>query len=392
MAGMKTFDFDALIDRRHTGSTKWDKYRGRDILPMWVADMDFRSSPAVLAALHERIEHGVFGYSHLPPPRLVDAVLSRLLRCYGWQVEPAWLVWLPGLVCGLNVTCRAIGEDGDAVLTATPVYYHLFQAPGNVRRQAITTPMACSDNYWTLDFDRLEEAVTARTRLFMLCNPHNPVGRVYTRAELLALAAFCERHDLVICSDEIHCQLILDQDKRHIPIAALDRAIAERTITLLAPSKTYNIPSLGCAFAVIADERLRERFNAAKAGIVPHVTVLGYTAALAAYRDGDAWLTELLAYLRANRAILEQAVANIPGLAMSHVEATYLAWLDTREMGLDDPAACFEQAGIGVSDGRQFRGPGFVRLNFGCPRATLEEAIRRMTDLERQRPVRSAQA
>ena len=379
---MRSINFDRIIDRHNTGSTKWDKYKGEDIIPLWVADMDFASPQAILDALHERIDHGVFGYSHLAPAELVDATLSYLERSYNWQVEPEWLVWLPGLVCGLNVTCRALtlAADDVSVLTATPVYYHLFKAPANFNIEPICVPMAHAGERWALDLPSLERAITPTTQMFMLCNPHNPVGRVYSRDELLALAELCEKHDLLICSDEIHCQLVLDQDKQHIPIAALSSSIAERTITLMAPSKTYNIPSLGCAFAIIANAELRQQFVTAKTGIVPHVNVLGYTATLAAYRYGDEWLQQLLDYLRGNLALVQQAVAELPGISISPVEATYLAWLDTKALPLPTatPTEFFEQAGIGFSDGSNYQGAGFIRLNFACPRSRLEQALSRM--------------
>ncbi len=371
------FDFDTPIDRRGSASVKWDKYRGRDVIPLWVADMDFRSPPVVLEALQRRVEHGVFGYTHAPE-ELTPAILARLQADYRWQVEPEWLVWLPGLVTGLNVACRAVGEDGDQVLTPVPVYPPFLSAPRHSRRDLLTVPLGRRDGRWELDLERLEAAVTPRTRLLLLCSPHNPVGRVFGREELAALADLCARHDLVICSDEIHADLVLDPDKAHVPTAALEPEVARRTITLMAPSKTFNTPGLGFSFAVVPDGALRGRFRAAMAGIVPQVNALGYTAALAAYRDGGPWQAALLAALRANRDSVEQAVAAMPGLAMDHVEATYLAWIDTRPAGLEDPVQFFEQAGVGLSDGRDFAGPGFVRLNFGCPQATLREALGRM--------------
>ena len=371
------FDFDTPIDRRGSASVKWDTYRGRDVIPLWVADMDFRSPPVVLEALQRRVEHGVFGYTHAPE-ELTPAILARLQADYRWQVEPEWLVWLPGLVTGLNVACRAVGEDGDQVLTPVPVYPPFLSAPRHSRRDLLTVPLGRRDGRWELDLERLEAAVTPRTRLLLLCSPHNPVGRVFGREELAALADLCARHDLVICSDEIHADLVLDPDKAHVPTAALEPEVARRTITLMAPSKTFNTPGLGFSFAVVPDGALRGRFRAAMAGIVPQVNALGYTAALAAYRDGGPWQAALLAALRANRDSVEQAVAAMPGLAMDHVEATYLAWIDTRPAGLEDPVQFFEQAGVGLSDGRDFAGPGFVRLNFGCPQATLREALGRM--------------
>ena len=376
MAG-DTFDFDTPPDRRDTASEKWDRYAGRDILPLWVADMDFRSPPAVIEALHQRVEHGIFGYS-APPKELVETVVSMLEREYGWQVQEEWLVWLPGLVCGLNVTCRAVGEPGDGVATFTPVYPPFLSAPKLAGRELISVPLVATGDHWEMDLQALERAVTPRTRLLLLCSPHNPVGRVWSREEQLALLELAERHDLTVCSDEIHAGLVLDGDKRHIPFAALSPEAAHRSITLNAPSKTYNIPGLGCSFAVIPDDSLRRSFRRAMAGIVPHVNLLGYTAALAAYRDSEPWRQALLAYLRGNRDLLLREVAGMPGLRTWPVEATYLAWIDARGLGVPDPAAFFEGAGVGLSDGAPFGAPGYVRLNFGCPRSLLEEALQRM--------------
>ena len=373
------FDFDEVIDRRHTASEKWEKYRGRDILPMWVADMDFRSPPPVIEALHRRTEHGVFGYTG-PPPELVEATLSMLERDHGWQVDPGWIVWLPGLVSGLNVTCRAVGEDGDEVLTLVPVYPPFLSAPGYSRRGVVRVPLREESNRWSVDFERLEAAVTPRTRLFMLCNPHNPVGRVFDRAELQGLAEFCLQRGIVICADEIHCGLLLDPDKRHIPIATLAPDVAQSTITLMAPSKTFNTAGLGCAFAVIPSEALRRRFRQVKAGIVPMLNPYGYLAATVAYRDCADWRAALIDYLKANRDTLAEALGQMAGgLTMAPVEATYLAWIDVRGTGVSGPVRFFEEAGVGLQDGRDFDGAGFVRLNFGCPRSVLKEALARMS-------------
>ncbi len=371
------FDFDTIIDRSNTASEKWDKYRGRDIIPLWVADMDFRSPPAVIQALHERVEHGVFGYTH-PPAELVEAVRAHLLADYRWAVEEEWIVWLPGLVCGLNVLCRAVGGAGDEVVTFTPIYPPFMSAPGLSDRGLIKVPLQLREGRWVADLEALERAITPRTKLLLLCSPHNPVGRAWSREELAQFAEVAERHNLVIGSDDIHAGLVLDEDKRHIPIATLSAETARRTITLLAPSKTYNIPGLGCSFAVIGDPALRRAFRKAMGRIVPHVNTLGYTAALAAYRNGEEWRQALLAYLRENRDLVEKEVNAMPGLSMAHVEATYLAWIDARETGILDPARFFEEAGVGLSDGADFGAPGFVRLNFGCSRSLLVEALGRM--------------
>lgn len=274
--------------------------------------------------------------------------------------------------------CRAVGASGDEVLTLTPVYPPFLTAPRLSGRKLVPVPLAQLAHRWAPDWERLESAAGKRSRLLLLCNPHNPVGRVYTREELERFAAFGERHDLIICSDEIHCGLVLDEDKQHLPIAALSPEIARRTVTFMAPSKTFNIPGLGFSFAVIPDPGLRQHFRAAMAGIVPEINIFGYAAALAAYRDGEPWRRELIAYLRGNRDLVERFIAATDGLDMDHVEATYLAWIDARGLGQAEPTHFFEQAGVGIMDGAAFGLPGFVRLNFGCPRSALQEALERM--------------
>jgi cystathionine beta-lyase len=377
MKESELFDFDTPVERRGTNSMKWEKYKEQDIIPMWVADMDFRSPPAVIRALEQRTAHGVFGYP-TTPEALNVGVVSMLRETYGWAVKPEWLVWLPGVVTGINVACRAVGEDGDDVMTAIPVYPPFLSAPGYSRRNLIKVPLKEKDNRWQFDFDRLEQMITDKTRLFILCNPHNPTGRVYTRNELAELAAICSQHDIVICSDEIHCGLILDKDKVHVPAATLDPQVAARTITLMAPSKTFNLPGLGCAFAVISDKNLRHRFKSAMAGIVPRPNVLGYTATMAAFAECADWHAALLDYLRGNLETIAGAIRQMQPLSIAPVEATYLAWIDMRPAGLKKPAKFFEEAGVGLQDGIEFDGPGFARLNFGCSRSLLKRALERM--------------
>lgn len=369
--------FDTPPDRRSVPGEKWGRYAGRDVLPLWVADMDFTAAPEILDALHSRIKHGVFGYTD-PWPGLVDAVIEGVRRDHDWHIQPDWLVWLPGVVTGFNLACRAVGETGDEVLTATPVYPPFLSAPGNNERRLTHRPLVCSAGRWEWERDTFAAALSARSRLFLLCNPHNPVGRAFTTEELRWIADLAERHDLVICSDEIHCGLVLDPNCRHVPIGALDDSVARRTITLMAPSKTWNIPALYCAFAIIPDPALRKRYRNAMRGLIPQPNVLGMVATEAAYRDGDPWRQALLAYLRGNEARVADRIAAMPGLSSTRVEATYLAWIDCRAAGLDDPARFFEASGVGLSDGTAFGQPGFVRLNFGCSRATLEEALSRM--------------
>jgi cystathionine beta-lyase len=374
-----TFDFDTLIDRTGSDSRKWRKYGSQDILPLWIADMDFAASPAIVAALHRRVDQGVFGYG-MPLPPLTQAVVDYCATHYDWKIDPSWLVWLPGLVTGLNLAAGAFGEKGDAVLTCTPVYPPFTSAPRNMDREIIKVPLARHGNRYEFNWAALEAAVTPRTKVFFLCSPHNPVGRAYNRTELEQVAAFCERHNLVLVSDDIHCDLIL-VDQRHIPVAALSPAAAARTITLMAPSKTYNIPGLACSFALIADAKLRGAFTRAMAGIVPEMNVLGLAACEAALRDSEPWRQALLAYLRGNCDLIASFTAqHLPGVTMIPCEATYLAWLDISAHQLTNGGEFFEQYGVGLSDGVQFgAAPGtFVRLNFGCPRATLTEALNRM--------------
>ena len=364
-------NFDEAIDRTRTSSVKWDKYANQDILPMWVADMDFRSPPEIVEALRHRIDHGIFGYTHAPT-ELIETIVAMLEADYGWKVGSDSIVWLPGLVTGLNIACRAASGG---ILTTVPVYPPFLSAPAHSGLPLSTSRLVIEGNRWVHDFDELADAVRPETRLFLLCNPHNPAGRILTHSELEKIAQLCDEHDLFICSDEIHCGLVLDGDKRHVPIASLAPEIERRTITLMAPSKTFNIPGLAASFAVIPDPGLRKRFEAAMAGIVPHVNTLGYTAALSAYRDCEPWRRKLIAYLARNRDLVEREIPAM-GLSMAHVEATYLAWIDARS--LDDPARFFEKAGVGLSDGTDFGSPGFVRLNFGCQTWRLEEALNRM--------------
>jgi len=382
---MTYFNFDAPIDRQtypYDDSVKWAKYQGRDVLPMWVADMDFAVPPVVLEALQARLNHGVLGYPHVTQS-VIDAVLLHLERDLGWVIDPDWLVWLPGLVTGLNVACRAVGHKGDSVLTASPIYPPFTSAPVFSDRSLQTVPLVRSNDDWRLDLEALVAASDASTKLLMLCNPHNPVGRVWREDELRALADLAEQRDWIICSDDIHCELVLEPGLRYTPLARLSPEIAHRTISLFAPSKTYNIPGLGASFAVIPDAPLRRRFERVMAGIVPHINVLGYTAMEAAYRHGVPWRNALIDYLRGNRDHVLRAINAMPGLQVHAPEATYLAWIDASGLNLPEgltAAQFFEAAGVGLSPGQDFQ-PGatdYVRLNFGCTRQTLDEAMVRM--------------
>jgi cystathionine beta-lyase len=370
------FDFDSPIERRGTASFKWDLYAG-GVLPLWVADMDFASPPQVVEALEARSRHGVFGYS-LVPDSLIEAIVAHVGRRYGWRIEGEWVVWLPSVVPGLSLACDAFAAPGGSVLTITPAYPPFLDAPGQRGRQLVTVPAELRDGRWELPREGLEAAATPDARVLLLCHPHNPLGRVWRRDEIEWLVGFCRRHDLVLVSDEIHCDLILDE-LEHVPAAHACRGDADRIVTLMSPSKTFNLPGLNFAFAIVEDATLRRRFLHPGEGLLPFPGCFAVTAAEAAYREGGAWHAGLLAYLRANRDALEAFVAaELPRVRMTHVEATYLAWLDVRELGLEDPAAACRAAGVALSAGAAFGDPAYLRLNFGCRRETLDEALGRL--------------
>ncbi|HEV8141901.1 MAG TPA: PatB family C-S lyase [Methylomirabilota bacterium] len=377
-----TFDFDKVVNRRGTDSNKWNKY-GPDVLPLWVADMDFASPPAVVEALWARVEHGIFGYLREGAPELVEVFTERCRKRYGWDVPRDAIMLAPGVNPANNVAARAACEPGDGFVILTPAYPPLLRVPGNVGLEAQLPVLAHrADGGYEIDFDAFERAITPKTRAFLLCNPHNPVGRVYTRAELSRLAEICLRHRLTIVADEIHCDLLYTGHE-HVPMASLGPEVAMHTITMMAPSKTFNQAGLKASVAVVTDPVLRERFqNARKDMVQPTANVMGYTAMVAAYRDGGPWHEALLRYLEANRDYLADYVSrHLSGVMMAKPEGTYLAWLDCRPAGIADPFTFFlEKARVAFNDGKLFGAPGdgFVRLNFGTPRVLLTEGLERM--------------
>lgn len=370
------YDFDEAIERRGSWSTRWERYPP-EVIPLWVADTDFRAPPPVLAAISRRLAHGVLGYS-APPAVLRDAVIERMQRLYGWRIEPEWVVFVSGVVPGLHLAARHLTRPDQHVLLPRPVYHHLKRAPEGARRTFTEVPLVLADGRWVWDEEALAGALRPQSRLLMLCNPQNPGGTIFRRDELERLAAFAAKHDLVICSDEIHADLLLDEGKPHVPIASVSREASRRTVTLVSPNKAFGIPGAGCAFAVIEAPELRRAFSADHHATVHDPSVLAYDAALAAYRECGGWLQAQLAYLRANRDLVEREIAAAPGLAMAHVEATYLAWIDATALGVADPYEYFLGKGVALSPGAHFGAPQFVRLNFGTQRALLEKALQRM--------------
>jgi cysteine-S-conjugate beta-lyase len=375
------YNFDALPNRRDTESVKWNYFEA-DVLPMWVADMDFMSPEPVIRALQERVAHGVFGYA-LDYPGLRQLIVDRMEKLYQWTIQPEDIVYVPGVVTGFNMAGHAFLGAGEGVLSQVPVYMPFLDVARNVgglyQEMELTHQV---DGTYTIDWAAFENAITEQTRMFLLCNPHNPIGRVFTRAELEHMAEICTRHDLLICSDEIHCDLVYS-GHQHIPLASLDKELAQRCITLMAPSKTFNIAGLSCSFAIVQNPELRRRYIQGGKGLAHGVNMLGLVAAHAAYQGGQEWLDQLLVYLEGNRDLLTGFVnQQMPGVCMASPEGTYLAWLDCRDTGIEEKLADFfhNKARVILSDGEAFGrgGKGFVRLNFGCPRSMLEEALQRM--------------
>jgi cysteine-S-conjugate beta-lyase len=372
-----SFDFDTVIARRGTGNIKYD--RRPELDPFWVADMDFASPPAILEALHRRVDHGIFGYAQAHES-LNEVVVSYLRNRRQAEVAISEIIHLGGLVPALSLAARAFCKPGESLMTCTPVYPPFLGVHHDADTKLITVDHVLENGVWTFDWAAMEKAVRPDTRLFILCNPQNPLGRVFSKEEVEKLAAFCESHDLILVSDEIHCDLIFDETLTpHFSALNLPEAYRNRVITLLAPSKTWNIAGLGYAFAVIQDDTLRRRFTVARGHTLAEINALSYYAAEAAYRDGEPWRLELLAYLKTNRDTLVDFVNSCPGLSILPPQATYLAWIDARGLQLENPAIHFEKnAGLFLSDGTFFGFPGYIRFNFGCPRSRMMEGLEKI--------------
>lgn len=383
------FDFDSCPDRAVTDSTKWNRYAGKDIIPCWIADMDFRSSPAIVDALRARAEHGVYGY---PAQRdgVFESVVGHLRRRHGWEIQPEWITFLTSLVPGIHGAIRVGAAPGESVVSTFPVYPPFLSAPTLSERGLLRVPMAWEGARWTFDWERLEEACAAPSaKVLLLCSPYNPLARVFDVAELRRLADLVVRHDLLVCADEIHCDLVLDPAARHTVFATLGDEIARRTITLMAASKTYNVAGLACGFAVIPDAGLRSRFRRLLQGLALDQNLFGLAATEAAFAHGEPWRLACVDYLRGNLDLIESELRSMPGLVLrQRPQSSFLAWFDARDLGFEDPHAAFEQGGVGLTNGADFGGPGHVRLNFGCPRERLREILRRMREVVARAPRR----
>ncbi len=370
------YNFDQPTNRAQTRSSKWEKYPPGTI-PLWVADMDFEVSPTIRQALADRVAHGIFGYTK-PDLEWAKAVTDYYQTTHNWTIKPEWIVWVPGVVTSMNLACRAWSQDHNKVLTPEVIYPHFHSAPTNNNKQCLFMPMTYAQGRLRVDINSLPAKPHQDAKLMLFCNPQNPGGCVYTAEELQAIDAYCQQHELILVSDEIHADLILDADKKHIPYGSISEYALNNSMVLGAASKTYNLAGLACSWAVIANDELRSSFQKAMHGIVPEINPLGYIGTVTALQTERDWQQQLLQYLRGNRDYLAQEFDAIEGMNMLPLEATFLAWIDVSELGLENPPAFFEAAGVGMSPGAGFNDANFMRLNFGCQRAVLQEAIARI--------------
>lgn len=369
---MGKYNFDIPIDRKNTYSEKWDNQAG-DLIPLWVADMDFKSPDQILNAIQKRVDHGVFGYSRYQW-ELTDVIVGYYKKYYNFEIDAKWIVWVSSVMPGANLACRVAGGE---ILYNTPIYSHIRILPHEVYSPYQEIPLIKIDDKYTFDWKRMEQEVREDVKAFILCNPHNPVGRVYSREELQRLSDFCKEHKLILISDEIHSQLIFEGT--HIPAFMINEWAKQNSITLTSPAKTYNIPSLPFAFAIIPNPEIRKAFINEEKGLLTAPNVLTIQAVKTAYTQCDDWRKALLIYLKKNRDDLEKRVTSIPGLMVNHNEATYLSWIDARGLNVEDPWLYFrEKAGVNFSNGVDFGCPGFLRVNFGCTKALLEKAMDRI--------------
>ena len=379
--------FDQIVDRRNTQCVKWDGatevFGKEDLLPMWVADMDFCPPQAVVEAVKARAAHGIYGYE-IKPASLHEAVLNWLKTRHNWVVDPSWLSYSPGVVSGLATAILALTEPGDRIVIQPPVYPPFFAVGDQNDRVIVENPLIEENGRYTMNLTELEEIFRSGVKFFVLCSPHNPVGRVWTRSELLALAELFVKYEVTVLSDEIWSDLVFPGHK-HTPLASLSPEIADRVITFMAPSKTFNLAGLYLSDVIIPNQELRDRFtNQMERTAQVHLNVFAPVAAEAAYREGQEWLGELLAYLTENVAFLKSELAKItPKIRVVQSEGTFVVWLDCRE--LDIPAEelnkfFVEKAGIALNDGAMFgsAGVGFQRMNIGCPRSVIKDAVERI--------------
>lgn len=386
--------FDEHVDRRTTNSMKWARAAellapdeaAADPLPMWVADTDFKAPPAVIEALHEAVDHGVFGYPGGATDSYLEAVTGWQARRFGWEVPREWVLQTAGIITTLKTIVQAFSAPGDSVLIQPPVYVHFHHDVLLNGRHLAHAPLERTGAGYRFDPHAFEAAIRPDTKLFILSNPHNPTGNVWSAEELTTMGEICARHDVLVVSDEVHQDLIINPTKRHVPFASLGPEFARNSITCTAPSKTFNLPGLQSANVFVPDRRLREELaRQYERNLFPLVNLLGMVAAEAAYAHGEPWLEELLTYLRGNHARFANAVNGATSkVRVLPADSLYLAWMDCRGLGLDPEALdrfMLTKARLWLDKGQKFgvEGHGYMRVNLGCPRATVDEAVRRLT-------------
>jgi len=378
-------NFDQIIPRKDTHSTKWLKFSDEDVLPMWIADMDFACPSVITNAMTQRIDQGIFGYTDTPSD-LTEVFVRKVYENTEWKIQDDWVVWIPGGVVGLNVSCKTVLAPGEMAMVPSPIYAPFTEAPENMERGFVKNYLVDSKGRLEFDLEAIETILTEDTKMFFLCNPHNPGGTVFSKQEIEKISSICEERKIIVCSDEIHSDLILEEGLRHVPFASINKYNEEHSITIMGPCKTYNLAGFPIAAAIIPNEELREDFVRNTKGIVAHIDSLAFVAAEAAYSKADIWHSELLDYLKFNRKILSERINKIEGISLKGPEAGFLAWIDCRNSEISNPAEFFiNEAKVGVHDGAWFGNKDYVRLNFGCPSSLLEDAISRIEKAFSQR-------
>jgi aminotransferase/cystathionine beta-lyase len=369
------FDFDTPTNRLATDSIRWDSFDSKEVLPLWVADMDFKSPPCVIEAVSNRVQQGIYGYTH--SPHQMNAMIADYLQeQYQWQVNPDWIVILPSVVSGLYTTVQQLTNNDESVLVPNPIYHHLRLACSSANRQFQEMSLELKDGRWVLPLrNELSNLITDKTTLALFCNPQNPGSTVFTREELKEFGNFCLENHLWICSDEIHAGLVLDENKKHIPLASISKDISEKTITLMSLNKTFNFPGIGLAWAVAENPVLRKAIQVGLHQTIAPPSLLAYTATMAAIQEGEPWRQELIQYLRGNRDLVQEKIKSIDGLSICKMEGSYLAWIDCSKLHHDNPYQLFLDHGLATSPGSQFNREQFVRLNFGTQKSRLEQAL-----------------
>lgn len=373
-----TFNFNEVIERRNTGSYKWDLDGHQSTLAMWVADMDFKVADCITEAIAERAKHGIFGYA-TAQDSLYETIIERFDKLYDWKIKKNWITFLPGLETSFSLSSQCIHEDSAKVMYLSPIYPPFFTGPRAVGKSLHKLDVILKNDQWNIDFDEMEHVFKKdkNIKTLLFCNPHNPLGKLYNENELEELVELCVKYNILLVSDEIHCDLILN-DKKHICVANLNESIRENSITLMGASKTYNIAGLGCGFAVIPNEKIRQSFKINMQGVSPMINPFGYLATEIAYKKAESWRIDLIKYLNINLKFLMNEIETMPGCKMIPPEASFLAWIDCRETGIDKPAKYFKSFGVDFNPGEQFGAPGFVRLNFGCPLSILKLGVSKM--------------